>query len=199
MREFRSDKIPRPTFPEAFIPLLHRRPLDIEIGAGQGLHAVQYCLRHPERTLLALERTQNKFSALHSRKLNHPQLTNLLAVRADAIPVIHSLIADRSVENVFLLYPNPHPKHKQANQRWHRHPFIQCLHNKLIPGGALNLATNLQWYAEEAKDWLCRDGLFKLRKTEVLSRDFHPRTHFERKYLERGETCFDLVFERLLQ
>lgn len=199
MREFRGDLIPNPSLPSSAAEFLSRRPLDLEIGAGQGLHAVQYCLRNPGRTLLALERTRNKFEALQSRREHHPQLKNLLALRADAVAAVAHWLPDAALEKVFLLYPNPYPKVKQANLRWHRSPFIQCLHRKMKSDGALNLATNLQWYADEAEEWLTREGLFRMRQRTTLGRDHVPRTHFERKYLERGETCFDLVFEKLLQ
>jgi len=198
MRAFNPQSVPRPHLPA---PLRSRlgEALDLEIGAGQGLHAVQYCARNPGRTLLAVERTQTRFQLLRSRAERHPHLINLLVCRADAIPLVTHFIADESLRRVFLLYPNPCPKPSQANQRWHRSPFMQFLKQKMQPGATLHLATNLEWYAEEAALWMCQEHGFELRRREHVGTAEPGRTHFERKYLARGETCFDLVFEKRLQ
>lgn len=199
MREFQADKVPRPNFadpPEGFFS----SGVDLEIGAGQGLHAVQYCQRHPERNLIALERTEAKFSAFTSRISHHPPLPNLWALRGDAIHFVTHLIRPHALNHVFILYPNPYPKAKHANLRWHRSPFLRFLHSRMARVAKLQLATNLEWYALEAEEWLLRDGLFRLvQREELIGEVAQPRTHFERKYLARGETCFDLIFEKQVQ
>lgn len=195
MRDFRADKVPRPALPP--LPVKFQTGLvDLEIGAGQGLHAIQYCLSHPDRRLIALERTQTKFAAFRSRQAHHTGLENLLALRSDAEAFVSHFLPANSLERVFLLYPNPYPKAKHANLRWHRSPFMRFLHSRITSGGRLVLATNLLWYADEALDWLTDAGLFHLVQKRELKPGTPPRTHFEKKYLERGETCFDLVFEK---
>jgi tRNA (guanine-N(7)-)-methyltransferase len=197
MRAFNAAAVPPPPAPEFSWNSL-TTPLDLEIGAGQGLHAVQYCQNHPDRTLIALERTQNRFAILSRRQQTH-QLDNLKAVRADAIAFAAHFIPPKSLERIFLLYPNPYPKKSQANLRWHRSPFLQFLHSRLMDGGTLQLATNLEWYADEAAEWLSTRALFELASRRPIATGSTGRTHFERKYLARGESCFDLIFEKRLQ
>src|SRR5690606_1565325 len=104
-----------------------------------GLHGIRYCQQNPERTLIAIERTANRFAALKNRLDHHPDIRNMIAVRADAVPFVTHFVADHSLENVFLLYPNPYPKHKQSNQRWHYHPFLDELRRKMKPNARLHL------------------------------------------------------------
>lgn len=199
MRAFRADKIPKTNVPLIRSEFLMKN-LDLEIGAGQGLHAIQYCLSHPDRHLIALERTQNKFWAFRARLSGHPRLSNLSALRTDAQAFVAHRIPPHSLENVFLLYPNPYPKAKQANLRWHRSPFMHFLSTRMKAKGRLHLATNLKWYADEAESWLTGNSdLFRLSQRSEIQPGTLPRTHFEKKYLERGETCFDLIFERCVQ
>jgi tRNA G46 methylase TrmB len=73
---------------------------------------------------------------------------------------------------------------------------MRFLHGKMRDSAVLNLATNLKWYAEEAVEYLTQDGGFILTGNRVLTAKDEPRTHFERKYLARGESCFDLNFEK---
>ncbi|MBX3021491.1 MAG: hypothetical protein KF799_07405 [Bdellovibrionales bacterium] len=192
MREFKPERVPRPQHLDVAPPL--PPTLDLEIGAGRGLHAIQYCTRHPERTLLAVERTHAKFAGLEQRKQAHPELEGLIILQADAISVVTHLLKTESLERVFLLYPNPYPKTKHANLRWHNSPFLSQLKQKMKPGAELTLATNLEWYATEAAERLAEVWGFRLLEKRQLGVEHVDRTHFERKYRARGETCFDLKF-----
>lgn len=194
MRPFRVDKVPNPVLAESLKNELKDGFADIEIGAGQGLHAIRYGLAHPHRKLLAIERTTEKFERFRGRLLKHPGIKNVIPAHADAVSIIAHNVPNQSVERFFLLYPNPYPKQKQRNLRWHNSPFMGCLIDKLKPNGRLHLSTNLSWYAEEAKHVLTETWPMTLA---LDSRVIDPRlaqTHFERKYLARGEVCYRMVF-----
>lgn len=182
-----------PELSRDIIALFDRAALDLEIGAGQGLHAIRYAQAHPERTLLAVERTRDKFSRLAQRKAAH-DLPGLHVLNADAVSVVTHFVRPATLERVFLLYPNPYPKARQANQRWYNSPFLNELRRKMRPGARLQLATNLEWYAREAEHALVAEWGFELTQTRELGTADRPRTHFEKKYLARGERCFDLLF-----
>jgi tRNA G46 methylase TrmB len=196
MREFNARKVPQISLEAQTLSRLEEiGRFDLEIGAGQGLHAIRYCQTHPDRVLLAVERTKTKYSRLNRRALAHQELTGLLPLHADAVSIVTHHIAARSIERVFLLYPNPYPKSKQSNLRWHNSPFFGELLKKMSPGATLVLATNLKWYADEAQDRMTRDWGLQLIERRSLSANFPPRTHFEKKYLLRGEICYDLLFQ----
>lgn len=199
MREFKTDSVPIPRNPPQFPPGLWRQPVDLEIGAGQGLHAIRRCEAHPERILLAVERTTTRFAKLKLRRERHPNLQNLLIFNADAISFVAHFVPDHSLGNVFLFYPNPYPKNRQANLRWPRSPFMSHLLTKLRPGGLIHLATNESFYAEDARTALTQLHGLELVQDEIRNASSEGRTHFEIKYLSRGETCFDLVFKRGFQ
>jgi tRNA G46 methylase TrmB len=196
MRVFKAHLVPTPSLPATLAEDLTRshRFIDLEIGAGQGLHAIRYCQAHPDRRLIAVERTITKYNQFTSRYLAHARPENLIPLHADAVPVVTHLIGPASLDRVFLLYPNPYPKAKQANRRWHNSPFIEELKRKMKPGAQLCLATNLEWYAEEARAGFTATWGFQLSSDVKLEAGAPARTHFEKKYLERGQTCFDLVF-----
>lgn len=195
MRAFNDCLIPRFDLPDTLLSVVNSSGLELEIGAGQGLHAVTYCLRHPERKLIAVERTENRFKQLLRRHEDHGRPANLFPLRADAVSLVSHWICDNSLNRVFLLYPNPYPKAKQANLRWHNMPFTSLLLRKLKPGAQLVLATNIQSYKEEAISVFRHVWGLSLVSENEMTRHGTPRTHFEKKYLERGQTCWNLVFE----
>jgi len=196
MRSFKAGLVPAPNHSIDLNRILSLAPLDVEIGAGQGLHAIRYCQQNPHRTLLAVERTHNRFAQLEQRHRAHPHLSNLYPVHADALSVFAHTLPDHSVDRIFLLYPNPYPKSKQANLRWHNMPFMALLKKRLKPGGELTLATNILDYAQEAERVMASNWQFALREKSVVNSGLTPRTHFEKKYLERGMTCWNLLFVR---
>ncbi len=167
--------------------------LCIEIGCGVGLHPIQWCSHNPGKSLLAFERTKDKFNSFSRRSENH-HLPNLYPVHADASDWLPSFWEDQKVDEIYMLYPNPYPKEKQANKRWHRSAFCHYLLSILKQGGVIHTATNEVFFAEECLTYAKEFWGLETVTAETLPKDgsWVPRTHFEKKYLLRGETCFKL-------
>lgn len=197
MRPFHPERIPRPRIDREVLQgfLAAHTTLDLEIGAGAGWHALSRSRGHPERGLIAIERTVGKFERFFGRFARHGSPSNLLPLHADAVGVaVHDLPAGR-FQNIFFLYPNPEPKNPA--QRWIRAPFFARVLELLAPGGRIHFATNETFYHRELlekgpADWGLR--VFSDRRIPPARKD-EARTHFEKKYLARGQTCFEIVFE----
>ena len=168
----------------------HQR-LVIEIGAGVGMHPIQYAHHNPNDFIVAIERTTNKAQKLISRVNSHPQLNNIYPIHADAIEWISKNIDDNEVSHYFILYPNPYPKLKQANKRFMHMPFMYKLLATLQ--GQITLATNIESYYAEAKEVFTNTWGLDIITDEILPENYPARTHFEKKYLARQEKCFNLV------
>ena len=166
-------------------------PICVEIGAGKGKHALLFTAQNPQTRLYALERTKEKFAAMQKQHLLEPR-PHLQPIHADALPwVVHALFPAQ-VEQFFILYPNPEP-HNPA-QRWLNMPFFEFLLSRLQPNGSITLASNIPNYIAEAEQQLIE--LWKLPyQKQVIATD-SARTHFEIKYLERGELCQQLIITK---
>lgn len=196
MRAFDAASIPRiqgpvPGWSEHF----RSRPVDLELGAGAGLHAIRYASQNPDRILIAIERT-SKADRMKARAVKHPHLTNLITIRADAIHWIAHYVPPKSIDRCFILYPNPYPKGRQANLRWHNMPFMGFLKTRLKPSALLITATNEAFYANEAKAVMTAQWGFEPYEDRTLAPHEPPRTHFEKKYLARGLRCRNLIFKK---
>lgn len=166
----------------------------LEIGCGAGLHPILWTKQNPHKKLIAIERTKNKFESFEQRIKNNPR-DNLFSVNCDASDWIPANLIPESIDELFLLYPNPYPKEKQANKRWYRSSFFHCLKECLKPGAKIHLATNEKFFYEEAKKYGVEYWSLKILQDQKLNPSEHsPRTHFEKKYLLRGETCYDVIF-----
>lgn len=197
IRSFAKNRVPQP---RELLPKLPLLPLDVEIGCGVGLHSVNYALKNPKRILVAIDRSEVRLGKMKDRMDQAGEIANLIPIRENAVWFVTHQILPNSVENYFFLYPNPYPKKKQANKRWYQMPFMHHVIDTLKKKGKIHLATNMKYYAIEAEEFFQKEWGLKLLKKQIYSSleeiPFTPRTHFEKKYLERGETCWNLVFEK---
>ncbi|MEN3979338.1 SAM-dependent methyltransferase [Acinetobacter sp. CWB-B33] len=187
IRQFQAQRMHAPRDFQA----IANQPVCVEIGAGKGKHALLFSGQNPEKQLIAVERTREKFLSMQKQHGLEGQ-QNLQPIHADALPwVVHALFPAQ-VEQFFILYPNPEP-HNPA-QRWLNMPFFEFLLSRLKTGGQITLASNIPDYIEEAQQQLIEVWKLPFVK-EVIPAD-SARTHFEIKYLERGELCQQLIITK---
>ena len=184
LRQFQAQRMQAPRD----FQTIENLPVCVEIGAGKGKHAVLFSQQQPQSTRYAIERTREKFEAMQKQH-QLADLNNLCPVHADALPWITHALYPAQVEQFFILYPNPEP-HNPA-QRWVNMPFFEFILSRLQFGGQMTLASNIPEYIEEAEQQL--KEIWKLPYEKQVIASDSARTHFEVKYLERGELCQQLI------
>lgn len=177
--------------PKSFVPLsqsvLQCPNLVLEIGAGRGKHAYDYAKANPTHHMIALERTKIKAQQLLSYKL-----PNLSAIHADAIFWSVYALPPACLSAVYILYPNPEPNN--TNQRFVNMPYFEFLLSRLKPNATLIIASNVVDYIDEACQKLAQVWQLPF-VCETLPMS-SARTHFEMKYLARGEQCQQLTMTK---
>ena len=187
IRQFQAQRMHAPRDFQMISP----EPICVEIGAGKGKHALLFSSQHPEHKLIAIERTREKYLAMQKQHALEGQ-SNLQVVHADAMPwIVHALLPAQ-VQQFFILYPNPEP-HNPA-QRWLNMPFFEFLLSRLKVAGTLTLASNIPEYIAEAQQQLIET--WKLPFIKEVIPTTSARTHFEIKYLQRGELCQQLIITK---
>ena len=187
IRQFQAQRMHAPRDFQA----IANQPICVEIGAGKGKHALLFSASNPDKQLIAVERTREKFVAMQKQHGIEGQ-NNLQPIHADALPwVVHALFPAQ-VQQFFILYPNPEP-HNPA-QRWLNMPFFEFLLSRLKPNGMITLASNIPAYIDEAEQQLIDVWKLPYQKQKIATDS--ARTHFEIKYLERGELCQQLLITK---
>jgi tRNA (guanine-N7-)-methyltransferase len=179
---------------------LSDQPLYLEIGCGVGFHPIQFAKKNPQFRLLAFERTSEKYLKAKQRFIGNGSLENLLIVHGDASFFLAELFLKNTpaikLAGIFVLYPNPYPKKSQSNLRLAHMPLTLVLDQILEAHGTLTLASNKIDYISEARKFIPAKTSLKILSSRQVETSANPRTHFEKKYLARGEECFELIFSK---
>ncbi len=171
----------------------------LEIGCGAGLHPILYAGENTTTGVVALERTVEKFQKFLGRHQRH-QYPNLFPLHADGLQWLATLenpLYSR-FEKVFLLYPNPYPKNTQRNKRFMGMVDFQHVLNSLKDHGEIIMRSNERGYLDESL-YLAKEvwQLECIKGEKVILKEGQKGvTHFERKYLERGESCWEIIWKK---
>lgn len=180
---------------------LSTQPLYLEIGCGVGLHPIQFAKSNPNSRILAFERTRTKYQKSLQRFIGNGSPENALIVHGDASFFLSELFLKNSspspIDGIFILYPNPYPKKSQSNLRLAHMPLTLVLNQILKQNATLTLASNKIEYITEAHELIPPKTSLIVTKNHKIESNASPRTHFEKKYLARGEDCFEIVFTKI--
>ncbi|HBJ84821.1 MAG TPA: tRNA (guanosine(46)-N7)-methyltransferase TrmB [Verrucomicrobiales bacterium] len=172
-RELRHDEI----FPN------HSRPLEIDLGCGDGTFITGMAARHPERDYLGVERMLGRVDKT-ARKIERMQLPNARIMRLESAYTVAWLLPKASVSRLHLLCPDPWPKKKHTARRLvNQAEFLDGLTRILVPGGEFLLKTDDQPYFEDALvSFDSRTHQFE-RLDWPDDAFFYPTTDFEQSWL----------------
>jgi tRNA (guanine-N7-)-methyltransferase len=172
------------------------RVLEIGFGNGEQLHFAAG--NEPARDFIGVEvhgpgvgRVLNALAA--------DKLANVRVYQHDAVEVLREEIADGSLDEVRIYFPDPWHKKKHNKRRLVNAEFVAMLCTKLRAGGKLHLATDWEHYAEQMRD-VC-EAEPRLRnvagpRAAVERPPWRRQTHFETRGQKLGHGVWDLVYVR---
>lgn len=163
------------------------RPLEIDLGCGDGSFLLAMARQHPERDFLGVERMIGRYEKV-SRKIARSGLTNVKVLRLESSYTVGWLLPGRSVSRLHLLCPDPWPKVKHHRRRLVLgEEFIGGLQRVLVPGGEFLLKTDDASYYEDATAQF--DALPAFQRLEwAADAFFYAQTDFERHWVAIGRS-----------
>lgn len=174
------------------------RGTTLEIGFGGGEHLAAMAKADPEGGFLGVEPFLNGVAKLLG-VIEAEKLGNIRLLRGDGRHVL-SALPDASLDQVYLLYPDPWPKRRQRKRRIVDRDFLDELARVIRPGGEFRFASDIDDYAgwtlarvlkHPGFEWLARDAQDWLNPWE----GWH-RTRYEEKAIREGRVPSYLRFRR---
>ena len=163
-------------------------PLILDSGCGTAESSRLLAQNAPDSQVLGVDRSAHR---LRRAGWSEPGLVsgNLILLRADLVDCWRLLLRHGvTVQQHYLLYPNPYPKPAHLARRWHGHPVFPEL---IRLGGRIELRTNWSIYAQEFALALELMGI-----KSIKLKQFQPTqalSAFERKYLHSSHHLFQVV------
>ena len=158
------------------------KPLEIDLGCGDGDFLVGMAEHFPERNFLGVERLIGRIEKTE-KAIKQRGLTNARVLRLESLYTIAWLLPEHSVSKLHLLCPDPWPKKKHEERRLVRMPaFHEALKRVLIPDGEFLLKTDDTPYFENALESIGARTDFK-RLDWQEDAFFYPKTGFELQWL----------------
>lgn len=158
--------------------------LDSCCGVAESTY--QHARNNPECLVIGIDKSEHRID----KQGHHGQFIseNVIVLRAD-LNDLWRLIAEQNwpIKHHFILYPNPWPKSKHLQRRWHGaavFPYIAAI------GGELIVRSNWDIYIAEFQQALSLQG-HKAQMNEYVSE--YAVTPFERKYWASGQQSYQLI------
>ena len=165
----------------------------LEVGFGSGEHALAQIAAHPEAGLIASEVFDNGICSLLSHLVPEggeeaAPLPGNLRLWTDDARTLLRLLPDRSLDRLFLLFPDPWPKARHAKRRFIHPALLPLLARVLKPGAEWRAASDDPTYQAWVAEVMAAQTLFDARPPVTGRPPDWPATRYEAKALREGRT-----------
>ena len=162
-------------------------PVEVDLGAGDGVYAEARAKRESDRNFVAVERLLGRATKIAKKAIrNH--LTNLKILRLESAYFIKNLCAESSLDAITVRYPDPWPKRRHHANRLLQKEFFEDAARAVIPGGCMKLTTDdreyFEWAQKEAEK--CSAWVPDLTWTGVDE----PTSEFEELFAKEGRKVY---------
>ena len=161
----------------------------VEIGAGNGMFAVELATRCPEQTFMAVDVKGDRLQK-GAREAEARGLENVFFVRSRADQV-GELVAPGSLQAIWLTFSDPFPRKRSAGRRLTHPHFLKVYAKLLRADGSLIIKHDnpdfFNWSLEQlvAEHWQLQELTFDLHESD-LSDDYKILTAYEQRWLGEG-------------
>ena len=153
-----------------------RRSLVWEIGSGHGHFLVRYAQTYPDKYCVGVDIVRDRLIR-SGRKLARARLANCHFVPAEAREFLEALPAGVTLEEIWVLFPDPWPKKRHHKNRILQAEFLEVLAGRAGEGARLYFRTDHAEYFSAVVDLLA--GLQTWRPDPAAVWPLEPETVFQ--------------------
>jgi len=169
----------------------NENPVTLELGCGKAEFSLALAEKYAEYNYIGIDLKTDRMWYPAQAAIDKG-LSNL------AFLWIHLLEIDQyfeknEVEEIWITFPDPFPKTKQAKHRMINPPFLDKYKEILKPGGRVKFKTdNRDLFHYSLETFVDRGGIefhelsFNLHQADQLSPDYKIKTTYEKEFLEMG-------------
>ena len=170
-------------------------PVILELGCGKGEYTVGLAIRFPQNNFIGIDikgaRMWRGSKTAHENKIQNA------AFLRTRIEFINSIFATEEIEEIWITFPDPHPKRRNAGKRLTSPFFLNSYRQFLKDNGIIHLKTDNKELYNYTEEVVKHNDLEIVESTNdlysgLLNNDILSiRTHYEQLFLNRGiKICF---------
>ena len=112
----------------------------LELGCGKGEYSLAFAAADPRKLCVGIDYKSHRM-CVGAEKAIAEGLENVHFLRA-RIERIREFFVEHSIHEIWLIFPDPHPKNRANKCRLSASPFLDAYENLLMPGGTVHLKTD---------------------------------------------------------
>lgn len=170
-------------------------PIVLEIGCGKGEYTVGLAKRYPQKNFIGID-IKGARMWRGAKTANEQNILNAAFLRI-RMELIEKFFAANEISEIWITFPDPHPRNSKENRRLISPAFIQRYKTFLKPGSVIHLKTdNFSLY--EFALGVAVNYKFKiiestsdLYSAPSVHLDLSIQTTYEKLFLEKGmKICY---------
>jgi tRNA (guanine-N7-)-methyltransferase len=171
------------------------KPLEIDLGCGDGSFLIEMAKHYPDRNFLGVERLLGRVRGV-CKRIQELGLTNVKVLRLESQYTLEYLLEPHSVSRLHLLCPDPWPKARHHKRRLVQQDFLNILQEVLKPGGEFLFKTDHPEYHEWTQEQVDAFNAANPEKTmnpvpwpedEEEGSFYYPKTDFQMLWESEGK------------
>lgn len=165
------------------------RQLVLELAAGNAQFSLELARRYPEKDFIAVDIKSDRLYT-SAKKALEEGVKNIVFLRMH-LNELKQIFEPRSVDEIWLTFPDPFPRERSAKHRLSHISFLQQYRKILKDTGSLKFKTDNRqlflWSLEQfvAEKWHFQELTFDLHESN-LSDEYKIMTHYEQKFVAEG-------------
>lgn len=162
----------------------NHKPVYLEYCSGNGSWIAGKAQHDPNVNYVACEIKFGRVRKIWS-KIKNLNLANLFAICGEGFGITKRYFTPKSIDRVFINFPDPWPKKRHAKHRIIQEPFLEELLRILKPNGIVTFVTDDTAYS----DWTI-ERFLKVEGFESCFAD----PYYSNELLEYGTSYFDTLW-----
>ena len=171
------------------------RPLELDVGCGDGGFLIDMAAANPEHDFLGLERLLGRVRKV-CRKASKLHLENVKVLRLESAYALEYGLPAGAFSRVHLLFPDPWPKKKHHGRRIAQAAAMRHFARVLAPRGEFIFKTDHPEYFEVGTEAIRTSGFFE-KLDWADDAFFYAQTDFEKQWLGQGKSIYRSRFVKV--
>ena len=163
-------------------------PLTLELACGKGEYTVEMAHRTPGKNFIGIDRKGNRLW-IGAKNCLDLELKNAAFFRLD-VELIGEVFPEKSVDEIWITFPDPYPKRKQAKKRMTRPGYLRMYRKILRNDGLVHLKTDDDLLFEstlksvEDENWVIVKRVNDIYREAPTDGILTIKTQYEKRFLE---------------